>query len=120
MSAATISTDLRSAVGDQSGFAPTLSERPLRYLEPRADLDPALKGPIFDWPWRDKEIALELGRSGAFVEEMAHTHHNKRAWLASIVQGLRAGPAELGAQPPSLRGRTITLPEQPAFTFREF
>jgi len=79
-----------------------------------------LAGPVFRWPWRDREIALELGRSAAFVEEMSHTRHNKRAWLASIVQGLRVGTEELVAKPPSLRDRTIVLPEQPAFTFREF
>ena len=118
MSAAT-STDLRSAVGSASGL-PHSSRAALRYLAPTAELDPVLAGPIFNWPWRDREIALELGRSAAFIEEMSHTRHNKRAWLASIVQGLRVGPAELTVDRPSLRGRTITLPEQPAFTFREF
>lgn len=104
-------TDHRSAVG---GVATRL-----RDLPPEADLVPELQRPIIEWPQRDLALALELGRSAAFLEEMQRTPYDKRAWLATIVQGVRERPAELSA---TLRGRTIVvgdLLDDIPFTFRE-
>lgn len=51
--------------------------------------------PIIDWPPEAQRIALELGRSDAFLLAMQQQGPNRVAWLASQVTPILNHPEEL-------------------------
>ena len=51
--------------------------------------------PIIDWPPEAKRIALELGRSDAFLLAMQCQGPNRVAWLAAKVTPILRSPDEL-------------------------
>ena len=51
--------------------------------------------PIIDWPPDAKRIALELGRSDAFLLAMQSQGPNRVAWLAAKVTPILNSPDEL-------------------------